>query len=101
MHIKSILAAAAIALAATVGSASAADQFATLDGVTVQPMNAVELDQIRGNGITLEIPTDLELMVISFDLIGEAVSGATFGAATELTVPIVSGGMDPGNGCTE
>ena len=32
MHIKSIVAGAAIALAATVGSAYAADQFATLDG---------------------------------------------------------------------
>ncbi len=32
MHIKSIVAGTAIALAATLGSASAADQFTTLDG---------------------------------------------------------------------
>ncbi len=50
MQIKSILAAAAIALAASLGSAYAADQFATLDGVTAQPMNTLELDQVRGAG---------------------------------------------------
>ncbi len=51
MQIKSIVAGAAIALIATVGADSAADQFAVLDGVTTQPMNAVELAQIRGIGV--------------------------------------------------
>ena len=65
MQIKSILAAAAIALAASVGSASAADQFSTLDGVTVQPMMNIEMDQVRGGAhsedfhIVLEIPGDV------------------------------------------
>ena len=48
MQIKSILAGAAIALAATFGSASAADRFSALDGIAVEPMNAVELDSVRG-----------------------------------------------------
>ncbi len=55
MQIKSIVAGAAIALAATVGPASAADQFATLGGVTAEPMNAMELDSIRGTKIALVV----------------------------------------------
>jgi len=48
MHIKSILTAAAIALVAGLGSASAADQFAALEGITAEQLNAVELDRVRG-----------------------------------------------------
>ncbi len=43
MQIKSIVAAAAIALAATIGSASAADQFTTLDGIAAQPLTQQEM----------------------------------------------------------
>ena len=50
MQIKSIVAGAAIALAATIGSASAADQLSTLDGVSAQPMSSAELDSVRGGG---------------------------------------------------
>ena len=53
MQIKSILAGAAIALAASVGSAYAADQFATLDGVQAQPMNTAEMDGVRGQNISV------------------------------------------------
>ncbi len=57
MHIKSILAGAAIALAASVGSAYAADPFATLEGVQAQPMNTAEMDQVRAaTGIHLTVP---------------------------------------------
>ena len=38
----------AIALAATIGSVSAADQFATLDGVTAVAMSSGELDAVTG-----------------------------------------------------
>ncbi|MCH8921470.1 MAG: hypothetical protein IIA23_12325, partial [Chloroflexi bacterium] len=48
MHIKSIVAGAAIALAATVGTASAADQFATLDGMAAQPLTAEEMAGVVG-----------------------------------------------------
>ncbi len=48
MQFKSIVAGAAVALAATVGSASAADQFATLGGVTAEPMNAGEMAAVVG-----------------------------------------------------
>ena len=43
MQIKSILAGAAIALAASVGSASAAEQLSTLEGITAQAMTPQEL----------------------------------------------------------
>ena len=48
MHIKSILSAAAIALAATIGSASAADQFTTLDGITAQALTPQEMGVVIG-----------------------------------------------------
>ena len=48
MNIKSILAGAAIALAASVGSASAADQFSTLDGVPAASMSARDMAAVRG-----------------------------------------------------
>jgi hypothetical protein len=50
MQIKSILTAAAIALAATAGSAFADDAFDTLRGVQAGPMNSLELDTVRGAG---------------------------------------------------
>ncbi len=56
MQIKSILAGAAIALVAGLGSAYAADQFTTLDGVQAQPMNTAEMGQVRGTEIVLAIP---------------------------------------------
>ena len=57
MHIKSIVAGATLALALTAGTASAADLFVTLDGVTAQPLIAQELDQVRGaTGFELNVP---------------------------------------------
>ena len=47
MQIKSILAGAAIALAAVIGSASAAEQFTTLTGVTAEVMPADEMEASR------------------------------------------------------
>ena len=67
MHIKSILTAAAIALAAGLGSASAADQFTALEGITAEPLNAVELDRVRGSNVDLSgldgVPTSAVLAV--------------------------------------
>ena len=62
MHIKSIVAGAAIAMAATVGAASADDQFATLDGIAAQPLTAMQLDAVRAEGSTIT----LDPPVISF-----------------------------------
>ena len=53
MRIKTIVSGVAVALAVSVGSASAADQFATLDRVTAQPMNAAELAGVQGRFIDL------------------------------------------------
>ena len=48
MNIKSLIPAAALALAASLASASAAEQFDTLKGITAQPLIVLELDQVRG-----------------------------------------------------
>ena len=53
MQIKSIVSAAAIALVAGLGSASSAGQFAALEGITAEPLNAVELDRVRGTAVSL------------------------------------------------
>ncbi len=82
MHIKSILAAAAIALAATVGSAYAADQFATLDGVTAQPMNTAEMDQVRGTVIVLG-----DIVPSAADFGRGFLAIATDGHGPDVTVP--------------
>ena len=58
MQIKSILAGTALALAATIGSASAADEFMTLDGVTADMMTASELSATAGAGIVIVVDLD-------------------------------------------
>ncbi len=47
MQIKSILAGAAIALAATIGSASAGEML-TLSAIPAEPMTAAEMEQVQG-----------------------------------------------------
>ena len=49
MRIKLIAAGAAIALAATIGSASAADQFSTLDGTSAQALTPQEMGMVIGS----------------------------------------------------
>ena len=59
MRIKLIAAGAAIALAATVGSASAADQFSTLEGIAAEAMTTQEMGVVIGTAvgdITLALP---------------------------------------------
>ncbi len=48
MQIKSILAGAAIALAAATSSASAGDEFSTLGGVSAESLSSVELAAVVG-----------------------------------------------------
>ena len=48
MRTKSFLTASAIALAATIGSASAAEQFATLEGVTAEALSTQAMGEIKG-----------------------------------------------------
>ena len=48
MGLRSILAGAAIILAATVGSAFAAEQFTTLEGVTAEAMTTQAMGGIKG-----------------------------------------------------
>ncbi len=52
---KSILIAAGIALAATIGSASAADQFTTLAGVEAQAMSSHAMGLVRGTSAELSV----------------------------------------------
>ena len=62
MQIKSIVAGAAIALAATIGSASAADQVTTIAGLEAQALTSQEMADVRGEvtatlTITITNPT--------------------------------------------
>ena len=57
MQIKLLVSAAAIALAATVGSATAAEQFTTLDGVIAVAMPSVEQDAVRGSAAHFTVTT--------------------------------------------
>lgn len=68
MHIKSIVAAAAIALAAGIGSAGAGEDFTVLRGLEASPMSNLETTQTRGaadlnralnRGGVNEVPIDL------------------------------------------
>ena len=66
MRLKSSLLGAAMVLAFSIGSASAADQFSTLDGVSAQSMNAVELAAVHGMVLRIEfqqvaVPTLIRL----------------------------------------
>ena len=56
MHIKTIIAGAAIVVAATIGMVSADDQFSTLEGVTVVAMSSGELDAVAGKTIHFRTP---------------------------------------------
>ncbi len=50
MQIKSIVSAAVIALAATVGSASAGEML-TLSAIPAEPLTVAEMEQVRGTWI--------------------------------------------------
>ena len=56
MRIKTIVPAIAIALAATIGSASAAEQFAALVGIPVVPMTRIELTRTTGGDWNILAP---------------------------------------------
>ncbi len=55
MQIKSIVAGAAIALAATIGSASAGDEFSTLGGVSAESLSSVEMAAVVGAHLFIQI----------------------------------------------
>ncbi len=55
MKIKSIVAGAAIALAATIGSASAAETFVTLHGVPVEALGSDESLGVRGARVRIRV----------------------------------------------
>ncbi len=55
MHIKSIVAGTAIALASTAGSAFAAEPFATLGVVPVEALTTATMDEVRAANIFLTV----------------------------------------------
>jgi hypothetical protein len=63
MLTKSILATAAIALAATIGSASAGEQFTTLEGVTAVAMSSSELHGVTGSSRHFTITANGDLVI--------------------------------------
>ena len=56
MHIKTIVAGAAIALAATIGSASAAEQFKVLLGIDAILLSSPEMEAVRGMNVKITNP---------------------------------------------
>ena len=58
MQMKSIVAGAAIALAFTVGSAHAAEQFATLTGVPAEPLTEAIMASTLGSDIVFIMDAD-------------------------------------------
>ena len=85
MRIKYIVSGVAVAFVVSVGSASAADQFATLKGVTVETMNATELDTVRGmlvNLSALSPPVPFAAVVLVSDN-----NGVTAGIPIEVFPP--------------
>ena len=80
MQIKSILAGAAIALVAGVGTASADEEFATLSGISADVMSAGELAAVvgadHGTGQLTVTPPGIGIpMVVTHDLSTEADGG--------------------------
>ncbi len=65
MQFKSILAAAGLAVAATIGLASAAERFATLDGIAAGPMTAEELSSVRGGVIVIRGLPPMDTRIIT------------------------------------
>ena len=55
MKIMSYLTGTAIALAVSVGSASAAEQFNTLEGISADVMSSQELSRVAGAGGAVDI----------------------------------------------
>ena len=83
MLTKSILAGAAIALAATIGSASAGEQFTTLEGVTAVAMSSTDLDAVVGGAKHVDITTPkgtrrilTSFVAAGFHHIGSGVNGS-------------------------
>jgi hypothetical protein len=55
MGIKLFSAGAAIALAATIGTASAAEQFSTIEGIAAQRMTQLEMGKVVGGHTTADL----------------------------------------------
>ena len=65
MHIKSIVAGAAIALAAATGSASAGDEFTTLGGVSAESLSSVEMAAVVGAHLIIGVRLQSGTMLIT------------------------------------
>ncbi len=93
MRIKAIVSGAAIALATTIGSASAADQFATITGVEAQAMTNQEMEVVRGSGVRLTVTITppafrTRKAVVSRDIGDASVNGIA------VAMEAVKGGVD-------
>ena len=83
MHIKSILPAVALALAATIGSASAAEQFSALEGITAAAMTPQELGAVVGGKKGASI--------LNLSIPAAAIGKANARAATALAAATAAG----------
>ena len=90
MQIKSIVTAAAIALAATIGSASAADQFSAIEGIPAEFMSAGDMDAVVGGAIYLITDTNpgsSEAIALAVGL-GDVTDAAVVGLDRAVVVSI-------------
>ncbi len=92
MQIKSIVAGAAIVVAATIGSAFAADQFSTIKGIAADALTPQEMGEVTGAALITVRPTDDTVgMWTTFepggnDVISQFAEGRTIGDAPDRTV---------------
>ena len=98
MHIRTVLAFAAVVLASTAGAASAADRFSALDRIAAEAMSKAEMDAIVGRTIThikVRATTSDGFTVLSVSKFSVADDGPTF----DFSDDFMPHGGCPDTGC--
>ncbi len=93
MRIKAIVSGAAIALATTIGSASAADQFSTITGVEAQAMTNQEMEVVRGSGVLLTVTITPSPFIAGKAVVSKAIGDASVNGIV-VAGGAVAGGVD-------
>ena len=97
MHIKSIVAGTAIALAVSLGSASAADQFSALEGLAAEPLTPHEMGAIFGAANLVVDPAAVSgTLGFPFDVIHQPDLNQPAGRLTNMAAALSDGPGVPG-----
>lgn len=94
MRVTTLVSAAAIALAATIGSVTAADQFATLDGVSAVPMSSGELAAVKGQHVHFQVITTQGLVNPDSNDAAAPISGPFFRVGDPFGGPALAPGAE-------